>query len=52
MQGENWSPNGEARDLIRSNNLSHTSMCCGDVVRFPETNETYILVFGKGWKKV
>jgi len=32
MQGENWSPNGEARDLIRSKGLEHTSMSVGDVV--------------------
>lgn len=33
MQGENWSPMGEARDLIRSKGLSHTSLSIGDVVR-------------------
>jgi hypothetical protein len=32
MQGEVWSPNGEARDLIRSKGLEHTSMAVGDVV--------------------
>src|SRR5215475_10303224 len=32
MQGEIWSPNGEARDLILSKGLSHTSMSVGDVV--------------------
>ena len=32
MQGEVWSPNGEARDLIRSLGLCHTSMSVGDVV--------------------
>lgn len=31
MQGEVWSPNGEARELIRSKGLEHTSMCIGDV---------------------
>jgi len=31
MQGEIWSPNGEARDLIESKGLSHTSMSVGDV---------------------
>ena len=31
MQGEIWSPNGEARDLIRSKGLEHTSMSVGDV---------------------
>lgn len=32
MQAENWSPNGEQRDLIRSKGLSHTSMSVGDVI--------------------
>jgi hypothetical protein len=32
MQGEQWSPNGEARELIRSLGLSHASMSIGDVV--------------------
>jgi len=32
LQGERWSPNGEARDLIRSKGLRHTSMSVGDIV--------------------
>jgi len=32
MQAENWSPNGEARELIKSLGLSHTSMMLGDIV--------------------
>ena len=32
MQSENWSPNGEARGLIKSLALEHTSMSVGDVV--------------------
>lgn len=32
MQGEFWSPNGEARPLIRSKGLQHTSMSVGDAV--------------------
>lgn len=32
MQGEIWSPNGEARDLIMSKGLGHTSMSMGDVI--------------------
>lgn len=31
MQGENWSPNGEARELIESKGLTHTSMSVGDI---------------------
>jgi len=33
MQGEHWSPRGEARDLIKNLGLSHTSMCIGDVIQ-------------------
>jgi hypothetical protein len=32
MQGENWSPRGEARSLIRKLGLRHTSMSVGDCV--------------------
>jgi len=32
MQGECWSPDGEARDLIRLLGLSHTSMSVGDLI--------------------
>lgn len=32
MQGEIWSPNGEARGLIESKGLAHTSMSVGDVI--------------------
>jgi len=32
MQAENWSPNGEARELIESRGLAHTSMSVGDVI--------------------
>jgi hypothetical protein len=32
-QGEVWSPNGEARELIEHLGLSHTSMCVGDIVQ-------------------
>lgn len=32
MQADNWSPNGEARDLIASLDLGHTSMSIGDVI--------------------
>lgn len=34
MQGESWSPNGEARDLILAKGLSHTSMSTGDVIEY------------------
>ena len=33
MQGESWSPEGEARNLISDKELVHTSMSAGDVVK-------------------
>lgn len=33
LQGEMWSPNGEARGLISSLGLSHTSMSVGDAIQ-------------------
>jgi hypothetical protein len=36
MQGEVWSPNGEARPLIQSLGLGHTSMSIGDVAQDPQ----------------
>jgi hypothetical protein len=36
MQGENWSPHGEARELLRSLGLGHTSMSVGDVLQDEE----------------
>ena len=33
MQGENWSPQGEARELLQALGLRHTSMSVGDVLR-------------------
>lgn len=32
MQGENWSPHGEAKGFIRFLGLTHTSMSIGDVI--------------------
>ena len=33
MQGEHWSPLGQARTLIQSKGLRHTSMSVGDIVK-------------------
>lgn len=33
MQGEFWSPNGEARQLIKSKGLNHTTMSVGDIIK-------------------
>lgn len=49
MQGENWSPRGEARSLIEKLGLSHTSMSVGDVVRIG--NEAW-KVCGIGWEQL
>lgn len=43
MQGERWSPNGEARFLIKSLNLQHTSMSVGDVVEDVVQNKFWIV---------
>ena len=45
MQGENWSPNGEARDLIRYLGLKHTSMSVGDIIQDSETGQYFIVDF-------
>ena len=33
MQGETWSPNGEARDVIDNSGTGHTSMSVGDIIK-------------------
>jgi hypothetical protein len=33
MQGMFWSPEGQARDLIKGKKLVHTSMSVGDVIK-------------------
>jgi hypothetical protein len=36
MQSDVWSPNGEARDIIKAAGVSHTSMSIGDIVQIGE----------------
>jgi hypothetical protein len=36
LQGEIWSPNGEARSLIESKDLSHTSFSHGDIIQIDD----------------
>jgi hypothetical protein len=48
MQGEIWSPNGEARELIASLGLHHTSMSIGDVVQ--DGDGVYWMCAHLGWK--
>ena len=48
MQGENWSPNGEARELLQALGLRHTSMSVGDVLRDPDG--AYWECLHQGWR--
>jgi hypothetical protein len=48
MQGENWSPHGEARRLLQSLGLSHTSMSVGDVLR--DEAGVYWECLAHGWR--
>ncbi len=50
MQGENWSPNGEARPLIEKKGLRHTSMSVNDVVRDPDGSYWQCLYLG--WRQL
>ena len=50
MQGEIWSPNGEARPLIRGLKLQHTSMSVGDIV--VEEGGNVYEVLPCGWKTI
>lgn len=49
MQGEQWSPNGEARGLIKTLGLNHTSMSVGDIV---VVDGSALFVDGMGWVKL
>ena len=50
MQGENWSPHGEARSLIERLGLSHTSMSVGDVLQDEEGE--YWECLDLGWRRL
>ncbi len=43
MQAEVWSPNGEARNLICSKGLNHTSMSVGDIIEDIEEKKFYMV---------
>jgi len=43
MQGEVWSPHGEARSLIRARGLRHTSMSIGDVAVERSSLKVYLV---------
>jgi len=47
MQGENWSPDGEARDYIEALEVQHTSMMVGDIIENTSTGEVWLVeMFG------
>ena len=46
MQGERWSPHGEARALIQSSGLRHTSMSIGDII---QVGNDYLFVDRSGF---
>ena len=43
LQGDFWSPHGEARELIKSLELYHTSMSVGDIIRFKKKDKAFIV---------
>jgi hypothetical protein len=43
MQGGNWNPRGETRELIASKGLRHTSMSVGDIVIDHASRVVYLL---------
>jgi hypothetical protein len=45
MQGENWSPRGEAQDIIKKSGTWHTSMSVGDVI---QVGNKFFMVDGFG----
>ena len=51
MQGDIWSPNGEARKVIENLELTHTSMSIGDVVEDLDTGE-WAEVLPFGWRDI
>lgn len=46
FQGENWSPNGEAGELILALGIKHTSMSVGDIIVI---NDVYLFCDTEGW---
>lgn len=48
MQGEVWSPNGEARIMVRRDRLDHTSMSVGDMICI---DGTYWICRATGWEE-
>jgi hypothetical protein len=51
MQGEIWSPNGEAREMLAGKNIKHTSMSIGDIIHNCENGDWHV-VDRCGFKKL
>ena len=49
MQGENWSPEGEANSFLKSNGLYHTSISIGDII---VVGGKTLMVDKSGFKKI
>lgn len=49
MQGESWSPNGEANDMIKRSGTGHTSMSVGDVIK---VGNKWLMVDRYGFKDI
>jgi hypothetical protein len=49
MQGEQWSPQGQANGFIRGLGLQHTSMSVGDIV---QKDDVLWMVEGCGFKRL
>lgn len=49
MQGDSWSPEGQARDMIKRSGTGHTSMSVGDVIR---VGNKWLMVDRYGFKDI
>jgi hypothetical protein len=50
MQGEIWSPNGEAKPIIERLGLRHTSMSVSDIIETPDG--IFWMVMNEGFKSI
>lgn len=50
LQGDIWSPNGEARKMIEGKGIGHTSMSVGDVVHLPDGR--WLVTAGSGFEEI
>jgi hypothetical protein len=53
MQGENWSPNGEARALLDAKGIDHTSMSIGDIAVFAADGVDHVMIVDRiGFREI